>query len=296
MGGKNKRRMLMKKILVLVSGESGFNRARQLVEGLTVDGAKFYFAALDGLTFYVDRTDTFVRDERQNFDIADFDLVIFRTISKEKELAVAASVYLGMNNKPYIDKRIHMVSGRRSSAMLRAANNISIPATLFGDIDGVLGNVERIGFPVIMKATNSRKGRDNYLVKGEKELEDILRFNKDKVFVVQKYIENDGDYRVLIAEDNLAVSFRRKKEGTHLNNLAAGASEEPISDLESVKDIVDLARVAGDESGLSLAGVDVIVDKNTSIPYVLEVNRAPQMATEAKYKIVSELIKKYLQG
>jgi glutathione synthase/RimK-type ligase-like ATP-grasp enzyme/CxxC motif-containing protein len=250
---------------------------------------QFEASALARLDFYVDGRSTKVCDNKYGFDIAEFDLVVFRTIGDFKEEAMAAAVYLSHKGTRFIDEKYPIVSGQLGSILVRWDAGLSVPKTAYGTKRGLVSSLSNIGLPAVLKASNSRKGRNNYLIKSKAELRKILENNRDMRFVLQQFIPNDGDYRILIMGRQIVASLRRAKEGSHLNNVSAGGSEELV-DAATIPNEVHLARKAAKKDGLQMSGVDIITDKNTNRSYILEVNRAPQLTIDAEVKSFYDLM------
>jgi len=131
-------------------------------------------------------------------------------------------------------------------------------------------------FPLIMKDANGSIGSRNYLVKYKKELEEILSLeeNKDRIYVYQQMVPNDGDFRFLITGNKVGVIIHRSAvEGDHRNNTSLGATAnlKKISDFkpEVVEDAIKAAQAMHRE----LCGVDALIDKETGKHYILEVNK-----------------------
>lgn len=253
---------------------------------------EFETSALSQLDFYIDKHNTIVYDDKKKSDIAEYDLVVFRTIGDYKEEAMALAIYLTHKGTKFIDTKYPLVSGRLGSALGRWDGGLSIPRTAYGTKNGLLVLLDKIGLPAILKATDSRKGRDNYLVKSKEELADILDMNPNQRFVLQQFIPNNGDYRILVMGGrDVVVSLRQGKGDTHLNNVSAGGTEELIS-AATVHKEVRLAKRAAKKDGLQMAGVDIITDKDTGEPYILEVNRAPQLTINEEVASFYGLIEK----
>jgi ribosomal protein S6--L-glutamate ligase len=137
-------------------------------------------------------------------------------------------------------------------------------------------------YPFILKADNGKKGRNNYLVKDQAELDQILNDNLNIQFVAQEHIPNNGDFRALVLNDEISLVIERKAaEGTHLSNTSQGGSAnlfDAVNFSHQVRtDIIKSAQV----EGLQVAGVDIMFDNRTGKHYFLEVNRAPQIGTGA---------------
>jgi glutathione synthase/RimK-type ligase-like ATP-grasp enzyme len=135
-------------------------------------------------------------------------------------------------------------------------------------------------FPLILKAIDGSKGDDNYLVKNHDELVAILN-DSDKTFMVQNFVPNDGDLRILfIGLDREPLVFRRKGAGTsHLNNTSKGGEGSFLSIKELDAQVRVDAYRAAEVLRREIGGVDIIIDKETGRHYVLEVNATPAIAT-----------------
>lgn len=290
----------MKKVLILTGKSRALSQSlhpilERIAELYPGNKLKFITSSLEDLAFYIDGDHTSVRDNTQDFDVASFDLVVFRTIGSLKEEAMATALYLKQKGAKFIDAAYPRVSGRLGSTIKRWAAGLSIPRTAYGTAKNLISSLENIGTPAVLKATNSRKGRDNYLIETRAELADILEANPKTRFVLQQFIPNRGDYRVLIiGYDQAIISHRLGNGDTHLNNVSAGGTETLIDDHTGLEPVIDLARNAAKLDKLSLAGVDIIVDKYTRQPYILEVNRAPQLTLDSEIGGFYQLIRSEL--
>ena len=151
-------------------------------------------------------------------------------------------------------------------------------------------------FPCILKATFGSHGNDNYLVNSMEEVRDIVARSKPKKFVLQRFVPNERDYRILIIGDEMAVIERTAAGDSHLNNTSQGASANlvPIDTLPP--EIIAASRKIAQALQLSTAGVDALADKNTGKFYFLEVNAQPQLMTGAFLDVKSQMIGRFLQA
>ncbi|QQS18807.1 hypothetical protein IPL68_01950 [Candidatus Saccharibacteria bacterium] len=113
-------------------------------------------------------------------------------------------------------------------------------------------------------------GNLNYLVNDLHELQEIFEQPSDKPlnFIVQDYIPNDGDFRILAMGDMVRlVIHRQAQNGSHLNNTSQGGSAAvvPVESLpESVRDAsLRMARLLKRE----VTGVDMIRHNETGEYY-----------------------------
>lgn len=136
-------------------------------------------------------------------------------------------------------------------------------------------------FPVILKGSGGDRGtrvfKANNLAELEKLVTDLRKSETEegRRYMLQEYIENDGDYRVLVLGKKVLGVIKRSAPKNHfLNNYSAGGRVE-VAKLP--KEIEDLAVKAAEVCGLWVAGVDVAF-RNYDInkPVIWEVNKGPQ--------------------
>lgn len=134
-------------------------------------------------------------------------------------------------------------------------------------------------FPVIVKGSGGDRGTRVFKANNLAELEKLVRdlrkteTEEGKRYMLQEYIENKGDYRVLIlGKKVLGVMKRsRQSEGEFRNNFSVGGKVE-VADLpEKIK---KMAVRAAEVCGIAVAGVDVMPKGDGYV--VLEVNKGPQ--------------------
>jgi len=284
-----KEEFIMKKILILSSTTRSMNNAlkpilnriKELHPDMDMDmDMEIITSTFGDLDFYIAEEDTKITISGTGIDVANFDLVIFRTIGSLKEEAMATATYLKAKNVKFFDRNYPKVWGRIGQAFERWQAGIKMPRTVAGTNEGLEKGLGLIGIPAVLKATNSRQGQNNFLVNNVDELRNILAENPETKYALTEFIPNDGDYRVLVLGfDNAVVSYRTGKEGSHLNYDPVYGTQKVITDHESIANVIDIAKRVAVLDELSIVGVDVIVNKNTGQEYILEANRAPQMLT-----------------
>ncbi len=220
------------------------------------------------------------------WDVADFDLVVLRRVGDDLERAISIAHYLDAKHIPFIDQYLLAPGkGKLAGAFLRSAHGLPVPTTFFGShsvFKQVFAEAAPFTFPMVLKADNGSKGRDNYLIHTYDELLEKLAANPHLDLIAQAFIPNKGDLRILVLNGTPRLAILRKgKVGSHLNNTSQGGSASlvPLSSLDA-KLLVHCERAARLEL-LQVAGVDVVIDEETNMHYFLEVNRAPQLATGA---------------
>lgn len=219
-------------------------------------------------------------------DIAEYDLVYHRRWKDVFDQAAACATYLTHRETPNVDSEAYaMPSVNKLTQMWRLWEaGLPIPATAYASgeraMEWLLEHLDALpfGFPMVVKGVEASRGEHNFLVKTSDELQSIFARHPQMAFLIQEFIVNDGDYRVLVCgESARLIMHRRAVGGTHLNNTSQGgqATLVPLADMaqEIITDCVRAARVFNRE----VAGVDVVINKADGRHYFFEVNRSPQI-------------------
>ncbi len=158
-----------------------------------------------------------------------------------------------------------------------------------------------MSYPLIVKSTIASRGRDNYLVKTRQEFLDVFANQPELMFVVQTFVPNDGDYRLLVMGDTVRLGIHRKSASdSHINNTSQGGVAT-IIDLASLNpgmlaDAVKISQLIRRD----VTGVDMIIHQETGEYYLLEANNMPQLSTgsmvEEKMKILDGYLAEWLES
>lgn len=137
-------------------------------------------------------------------------------------------------------------------------------------------------FPVIIKGSGGDRGTRVFKVNNLEEMEKLVRdlrrseTEEGKRYMLQEYISNNGDYRVLVLGKKVLGVMKRSSRSKEefRNNYSAGGKVE-VADLPD--EIKQLAVKAAKVCGLMVAGVDVAFrDNDLNRPVIWEVNKGPQ--------------------
>lgn len=133
-----------------------------------------------------------------------------------------------------------------------------------------LGKLE---FPLIVKSVTGKKGEDNHLVKNHQALDQLSKqLDPLQMFAMQPFIENDGDYRIVVYKGKIVICYKRVRADTanqHVNNVGQGGRREIVNNLSrhNKKIAIRAAKVLKRE----LTGVDLLIGPDGK-PYILESN------------------------
>lgn len=298
-----------KRVLILISEKVGPNDRnweffRRSVANAIGPDIEIVMGELVGLTFEMSRDDSKVYSRELNFSLDDFDLVVFRFVRRELSLAASCASFLIEKGIPYIDSQVKPYQWSKYSAQaMRFAEGFANIPSVMSNTKELLFMVENdlipIEYPIIIKDRNGKKGRCNFMAHNKQEASDILKQNLEVCFIVQEFIENDGDYRFLVMGGEIATVIHRKAQSdSHLNNTSQGASSTIVDAREFEDKILLDVELAARLENLEVAGVDLMIDKNTGQHYIVEVNSSPQLATGAapdiKMKAYAKLLRNLL--
>jgi glutathione synthase/RimK-type ligase-like ATP-grasp enzyme len=232
--------------------------------------------------------------DRAGRELKDYDLVIFRGKLREHlSLAYIVSSYLIENHVRFFnDYSLYRPMPKLAQTHLFYLLGVPFIETLFSlDPKRLADAAKVLGFPLILKDNYGAHGENNYLIKGQEDLVERLE-KTDAEMLAQRYHPNDGDYRVLIMDGREPLVIKRTAAGgSHLNNTSQGGSAEldelPVGLLEQSKSLAK-------ELKMTVAGVDILRDKQTGEMLFLEVNSQPQLLTGAfvdkKKKLFGDLL------
>lgn len=237
-------------------------------------------------------------------DIASYDMIHFKT-SVERDVTASMARYALKRGVHVVDEAVRYfpASSKLYQYAILTDSDIRVPDTVFV-MPARLGDsydrfVRQLGTPFVLKSIHASRGADNYVITTQAQFAEIAqRMMDEKTYVVaQRYIPNDGDYRVLVFGHRITLIIYRQRghNATHLNNTSQGGAASlatvEVLPTKVQHDCITAARVL--ERGI--AGVDMVEDKVTGEWLCFEVNEGPQIATGAfvpdKQQAFAEFIK-----
>lgn len=125
-------------------------------------------------------------------------------------------------------------------------------------------------FPVIIKKADEDNGRGVYRLEKMSDLATVLEEKIHHNLLIQPFIENDGDYRVIVLGHKVIDIVKRSaKKGSWKNNIAQGGTLEKFSE----KGMVKFTEGVSKKLNIDFAGIDIIKDGNKYL--VMEINYTP---------------------
>ena len=121
----------------------------------------------------------------------------------------------------------------------------------------------------VLKPLDGRGGLGIKFVSGVEELQTLVAatHNFSRYIVVQNYIDNSGDVRVILLNGQVLGQFIRKApKGKELNNLDQGGTAHPCDPTEQQTMVSRRVAEACQNRGVYFAGIDFLND------YLIEIN------------------------
>lgn len=224
----------------------------------------------------------------KNKKIEDYGVLFFRTTGKHWEEVNLVLDTINRDKVIIVDPLVE--KGRPSDACkayqmlaLKKAG-IEVPKTIYGSLWNLLKvmNEGKMDFPIILKGSGGDRGTRVFKADNQKDLEKLVRdlrrseIDEGRRYMLQEFIPNDGDYRILVLGDKVLGIMKRSSQSKEefRNNYSMGGKVE-VADLP--EEIKEMATKAAKICGLLVAGVDVAFrDNDFKKPVVWEVNKGPQ--------------------
>ena len=262
--------MLSKKIelLVLPSVEN----IDDIVNDLDVILTKAYYSSIQFIF-----KDNEVKILANGRDINTFDFVWLSSYWATRDLAMCVELYLDRFKvkHTYIEK----ATSKITDSMVFLLNDIICPDTYYVEDTNILDHIETIedtcGYPMIMKDTKGCGGSNAAFILNREELLSNIESRKNsRKYMFQRFIENEYDWGVLVANGEVVSGEKSyPKDGEFRNNV--GATEVFVDVCDIPENVKDIALKGSKILDLSWSRSDIVIDKISGLPYLLEVNRFP---------------------
>lgn len=256
---------------------------------------KIYRSSYKSLNFTIEQGKVEIYDRANELYLNDYDLVYFKQYSIETSACVA---FLQDQNIPFLNRDLgsNFIFNKLAQYVKLAHAGYLVPKSIYSSHKGLKELAKDIQYPIILKSIASSLGKDNFLVKSYAELVNILESNTEIPFIIQEFIPNNFDYRVLILGGKLGTVLKRTRQNSsdHRNNTALGAHEDEISTPDEV--LVQLSIEVANTLGKDIAGVDLIFDEVSKRHYVIEVNSKPSFTYDASISSEVPQFTKYIDS
>lgn len=264
----------------------GFGRRLQKAGGFpSVD---IVTVALENLIYVIDeQKNAHVYDSVTGVDLGDAQYVYLKSWEAMPEEASALATYLYHRGVPFADHAALSMGVSKLVTMFKLwSEGIGVPFTVYARHPQAMAKAiqqwgDYMPGKFVFKDIFGAKGKMNFLVDAAAAVEHIYEYS-DVNFIAQRFVPNDGDYRVGIYFDTPAFIILRKGSGeSHLNNTSAGGTAVYVPTEEAQPRLKSIAKKAARAVNLQVSGVDLIQDRETKKWFVLEVNQGSQIVTGA---------------
>ena len=157
-------------------------------------------------------------------------------------------------------------------------------------------------FPVVMKLLSGSQGIGVSIVDSYASLKSVYqtikKLNPENEILIQEKIDSGFDLRIQVLIKKLNTIGSRKSNVSILGTMKRSAVKQDfrtnyslggsVSKYNLSKDLEQLAIDAASAVGCHWCGVDIMIDKKTKKPYILEVNASP--GTEGISKVIGKPI------
>jgi glutathione synthase/RimK-type ligase-like ATP-grasp enzyme len=263
--------------------------------------ANIFTTLLEDLIISVGDGSLTIFDTFNDKDVADYDVIFFRgdafrnnmdAISTIQEFATEHSIPTVNEYKTIRDSSKLYQATRFHALGAPVARTLAVNKAVLQNFET---HIKDWSFPCILKARVGAHGNDNYLVHSLDEVVEITTQEPAKQFVMQRFVPNNGDFRILIVGDQTMVIKREAVADSHLNNTSKGGTASETDESELPAEVLQHAHALADAFGMHIAGVDAIQDKVTGDYFFLEINAQPQLMSgafiEKKIAMVGKLLK-----
>ena len=227
-------------------------------------------------------------------DIKDFDGWYFRAVGTELEWSKLLQLYARKYQMPVVDDYL-ITEGplRRFKSVMSwqlLDAGVNYPKSAYIErIEDLETELKKWEFPLIVKLSQGgRHGMGTFFLRTLDELKSLVERLEQRNtsateagkqtrvyrgFLVQEYIENDGDFRVMTVGYKCIGGFKRQPK---VERLVLNQSEGKSVGIEVPEDVAETAENAARVLGVEIAGTDLVRNKKDGRVYIIEVNEAPQ--------------------
>lgn len=245
----------------------------------------------------IDAKITQVNTESKKSDFDFGDVVLERCVSYFRGLHFTAC--LEFLDVPVINsfEVANNCGNKMITSLLLKKHNVPTPKTYFTfSSEAALENLEKIGYPVVIKPVVGSWGRGVMPLKDRDTADAIIEVRElndgplDRIYYLQEMVNRPPrDIRVIVIGDQVVAAMYRTSSGSFKTNIAVGG--EPVT-CEITKELEDVCMKAAKAVGGGILGVDVMEDKKRGL-VVHEVNNTVEfkgLARVAKKDIPKEMI------
>ena len=234
--------------------------------------------------------------KREDFDFGD--VVLERCISYFRGLHFTSA--LEFLDVPVINTFdvANNCGNKMFMTLLLQKHNVPTPKTYFSfSKDGALDNIEKVGYPLVIKPVIGSWGRGVMPIKDRDTVDAVIETRElsdtphDRIYYFQELVKRPPrDIRVItVGEQAVAAMYRKSEDGSFKTNIALGAEPEIC---EITSEMEELAIKASKAVGGGILGIDMMEDEVKGL-VVTEVNNTVEfkgLVRVAKRNIPKEIV------
>jgi ribosomal protein S6--L-glutamate ligase len=194
---------------------------------------------------------------------------------------------------PWVNGRAAVLRSRNKAGTLAtlAEAGVPVPDTVYvsnpADEDEVRGAFERFDPPVVVKPNSTTRGvgvakvHDADSLSGVTDYLELVhdyRATGDKSYLVQEFLADAADYRVMVLDGEVVGAVQREAPGGWKHNVHRGASADGVALPRALRELALDAAAAVD---VDFLGVDLLVTDERAV--VNETNARPTIDDVSKY-------------
>lgn len=242
-----------------------------------------------------------VRGDRAEYKLEDFDMVYFKTSTKNSQLAALLGGYAKSLNRPFFDSSVIMqpAQGKILQMAKLAQAGVNVPDTIFMSTKKLNSSFielsAKFGKKFVMKDNYGKKSRNRFLVTNYLDFEQACQVaTENKLELVsQEFIPHDHFYRVLVLGKRVELVIK-KVATVNLPSQAPNSKATAVQISKFPTEAAIMCVKAAEALGLQVAGVDIAQNTKTGLWYCFEVNDSPQLVAGAFVKKKRAVMTKFL--
>jgi len=234
----------------------------------------------------------------QTIDLSEYSFCIY--LDKDRYLASAINLVMptfnNANSMIYCDDKM-LTYEKLQGLGIKTPLTIPCPLNYSNNIQTDFTDyvIDKLNLPLIAKSVYGSLGKQVYLLKTKKEVEDYYKKYSNIPHIYQEYIgyEYGTDYRLITVGNKVVGRMKRRNDFDFRSNIALGGKGEKV-ELNSSYD--ELAIKVSQALDLDYAGIDILKGENGE-PILNEVNSNAyftEVEKVTKNNITGELVKHIL--
>lgn len=236
-------------------------------------------------------------------DITSYDLIYIWAVGKSRWEWYTAAYYLKKNyntiivNKKTVDPDKNNYLTPAIDYLTQIENDLPLPkSAIISKSTSIKSIINKFQFPAVVKISTGHQGKGVFKLENEEELVVKVKELEDTAqsLIIREYIPNDGDIRVFcVGYKAIGAMKRTPPKGDFRSNISVGGTGDTFN-LDSNPKVREIAEIFSQKMQIEIAGVDIMINKETNEPYILEINPGPQFLGLEKFALVNaalEIIK-----